>query len=380
VKVARRIVHIITGLPTGGSQTMLAKLLSAMDSKAWVPTVISLRDEGAVGKKLASAGFAVRALGMREHPSDLLALARLARWLRELRPTIVQTWLYHADLFGGLVARWSGDCPVIWNIRQSDLDPNGNRRTTICIAHLCARLSRHIPARIICCSEASRRVHTALGYYAERMVVIPNGFDLQHFRPDPLARESVRRELGIAADTPLIGQLARFDPQKDHQTFIGAARLLVDFNPAVHFLLCGEGIDQANPELESWVAQSGLAERSHFLGPRTDIPRLMAALDVASLSSAYGEGFPNVLGEAMACGVPCVATDVGECAAIVGDAGRIVPRRDPPALAAAWRELIDAGANARRRLGEKARHRIETDFDLPRIAARYQGVYEQVAG
>src|SRR2546429_9071086 len=143
---------------------MLAKLLSAMDSKAWASTVISLRDEGAVGKKLASAGFPVRALGMRERPSDLLALARLARWLRELRPVIVQTWLYHADLFGALAARWAGSPPVIWNIRQTTLDPQRERRSTIWIGRLCARLSRRLPARIICCSDASRDAHAALGY------------------------------------------------------------------------------------------------------------------------------------------------------------------------------------------------------------------------
>jgi glycosyltransferase involved in cell wall biosynthesis len=376
--VARRIVHIITGLPTGGSQTMLAKLLSAMDSKAWPPEVISLRDRGAIGERLLSAGFPVRALGMRERPSDLLALVRLARWLRELRPAIVQTWLYHADLFGALAARWAGGSPVIWNIRQTTLDPRRERRATIWIARLCARLSHRLPARIICCSEASRRAHAALGYDAERMVVIPNGFDLGEFRPDAEARESVRRDLRIAADAPLVGQLARFDPQKDHENFIEAARLLAESHPAVRFLLCGEGVDERNEKLRSWIARAGITERCHLLGSRTDTPRLLAALDVASLSSA-GEGFPNVLGEAMACAVPCVATDVGECAAIVGGAGRIVPRRDPAALAAAWRELIDAGADARRLLGEKARHRIETEFDLPRVAARYQGLYEQVA-
>lgn len=376
--MARRIVHIITGLPMGGSQTMLAKLLCAMDAKVWAPEVISLRDKGSVGEKLAAAGFSVRALGMREGPSDLLALARLARWLRELRPAIVQTWLYHADLFGGLAARWAGGFPVIWNIRQTNPQAEGNRRSTRWIVRLCARLSRHLPVRIVCCSEASRRAHAGLGYDAERMVVIPNGFDLADFRPDPTARESVRRELRIAADTPLVGQVARFDPQKDHENFVEAARLLEESRPDVHFLLCGEGIDERNVELRRWVERAGIADRCHLLGPRTDVSRLLAALDVASLSSA-GEGFPNVLGEAMACAVPCVATDVGECAAIIGETGRIVPSRDPAALAAGWRELIDAGLDARHRLGEKARRRIETEFDLPRIAARYQSLYEQVA-
>ena len=380
MKAQRRIVHIITGLPTGGSQTMLAKLLSAMDSEAWAPTVISLRDEGVMGKKLASEGFSVRALGMREHPSDIAALARLARWLRELRPAIVQTWLYHADLFGGLAASWAGRLPVLWNIRQSNLDPKGNRRSTIWIARVCAVLSRRLPRRIVCCSEASRRVHAALGYDERRMVVIPNGFDLTQFRPNAKARESIRRSIGVAADAPLIGHVARFDPQKDHETFVEAARILQQSHPQAHFLLCGEGIDTKNLKLVGLIERAAIASHCHLLGRRDDIPSLMSALDVAALSSAYGEGFPNVLGEAMACAVPCVATDVGECRAIVGDTGRIVPPRDSPALAAAWRELIESGPETRRILAAEARARIERHFALPPMIEHYQTLYAQLAG
>jgi glycosyltransferase involved in cell wall biosynthesis len=375
----RRIVHIITGLPTGGTQSMLLRLLSRMDPDVWNPTVISLRDKGVIGDKLEAAGVPVRALGMREHPADLGAVARLARWLRELRPAIVQTWLYHADLFGGLAARWAGGFPVIWNIRQSTLDPHIDRSRTIWIARLCARLSRRLPKRIICCSETARRVHADLGYDADRMVVIPNGFDVDAFQPDLFARTSVRRELDLAPDTLLIGHVARFHPAKDHENLVEAARLLGEPRPGVHFLLCGEGVDERNEALRGWLDRSGIRNRFHLLGPRADIERILASLDIASLSSAE-EGFPNVIGEAMACGVPCVATDVGECAEIVGNTGRVIPRRAPGALAGAWRQLIEAGPDARRGLGTEARARIEARFALPSMVTSYGALYKQVAG
>jgi glycosyltransferase involved in cell wall biosynthesis len=373
----RRIVHVITGLPIGGSQIMLLKLLSATDREAWEPEVISLRDIGVMGERIAAEGIPVRALGMRERPGDVAALPRLAGWLRRRPPHLVQTWLYHADLIGG-IAGWRAGVPVVWGIRQSGLEPRDTRRSTIWIAKLCARLSGRIPQRIVCCSEPARRFHAAMGYAEEKMAVIPNGFDLTSFRPDPEARESVRAELGLSPSALLVGLVARFDTEKDHGTFVAAAGRLHASRPDVHFLLCGEGIEPGNAALSAWIAAAGIAPCCHLLGPRDDVPRLTAALDIASLSS-YGEGFPNVIGEAMACGVPCVVTDVGECAAIVGDTGRAVPAKDPQALVDAWRELVELGLASRARLGEAARRRIESEFDIAVIARRYSELWDEVA-
>jgi glycosyltransferase involved in cell wall biosynthesis len=370
----RRIVHVITGLPVGGSQMMLSKLLSAMDRQSWEPEVISLRDVGEMGERIRSMGIVVRALEMRESLGDAAALPKLIGWLRDRPPHLVQTWLYHADLIGGLAAWWTR-VPVIWGIRQSDLAPRDTKRSTLWIARTCARLSHRIPRRIVCCSEAARRFHTAMGYASEKMVVIPNGFDLRSFHPDPEARESVRRELGLPATAPLIGLVARFDTEKDHRTFVQAAARLHALKPEVHFLLCGQDVDSSNPQLGAWLASDEIRSRCHLLGPRDDIPRLTAALDIAT-SSSYGEGFPNVVGEAMACGVPCVVTDVGESAAIVGDTGLVVPPKDPAALADGWRALLEAPAT-RERLGSAARWRVANEFDITRIANRYSTVYDE---
>jgi glycosyltransferase involved in cell wall biosynthesis len=288
--------------------------------------------------------------------------------------------MYHADLLGGLAVRLVGSgIPVVWNIRHSNLDPKGNKRTTIWTAKVCARLSNRLPARIVCCSEASRQVHTALGYAPQKMVVIPNGFDLSAFKPDPAARESVRRELGIAADALLIGLVGRFDPQKDHGNFVAAAALLSAAYPEVHFLLCGDGVNWDNQKLAGWIEEAVLRQRFHLLGRREDMPRLTASLDIASSSSSYGEGFPNVIGEAMACGVPCAVTDVGDSAFIVGYTGLVVLPRDPEALAQAWKRLIDMGPEGRQRLGGAARKRILENFNLPDIIARYEALYREAA-
>lgn len=374
-----KLYHIITGLDTGGAEMMLYKLLSRIDRKAFEVEVVSLTDIGPIGQRIQGLEVPVRALGMRRGIPSAAHIMRLASWLRHGCPHIVQTWMYHADLAGGLAGRLAGHERIAWNIRQSDLVANSSKRSTIWTIKTCAHLSRRVPARIVCCSQASERIHTALGYAAEKMVVIPNGFDLAAYHPDPVARLSVRQELGLPEHAPLIGLVGRFHPQKDHQTFVQAVALLRARLPDVHFALCGDGIDSNNPQLTSWIEDAGVGDRCHLLGRRNDIPRISAALDILASSSAFGEGFPNVVGEAMACGVPCVVTDVGDSALIVGETGKVVPIRCPERLAAAWGELIEAGAEARARLGRSARCRVEEHFSLPTITRRYEQFYKELA-
>lgn len=373
-----KITHVITGLNTGGAEMSLLKLLTHTDRTAFEPQVISLTDIGPVGERLTAAGVRVRALGMRSGLPNPLAVHKLARWLRTDQPHVVQTWMYHADLIGGLAARWAGRLPVAWGIRQSNLEPRGNKRTTIWTARACARLSRWLPARIVCCAEAARRTHAGIGYSADRMVVIPNGFDLSQFRPDPAARLAVRRELGLADDALLVGLMARFDPQKDHRNFIAAAAHLHARLPDVQFVLCGQGVGWENAELAGWIEAAGIHRHCHLLGQRADMPRLMAALDISVLSS-FGEGFPTVVGEAMACAVPCVVTDVGDAAVLVGDTGKVVPPRDPAALAAACHGLIAAGPVERSRLGLTARQRVQQHYSLAAMVSRYEALYRELA-
>ena len=363
---------------------MLYQLILNSDRTEIEHQVISMIDIGALGENLQAHGVPVRALGMRRGVPNPLGVLRLARWLNLDPPDVVQTWMYHADLVGGLAARLAGDVPVVWGIHASYLDPRNEKQLKIWTIRACARSSRWLPTRIVCCSETSREVHAELGYSTKNMLVIPNGSDFTTFKPDPEARWSVRRELGLRKGTPLVGLVARWHPQKDHRTFIRAAALLRARVPNVNFILCGAaeegiGITWENPQLTEWIDTAGLRSCCHLLGLRRDVPRLSAALDIASLSSSYGEAWPLAIGEAMASEVPCVVTDVGDSASIVGDTGRAVPPRDPAALADAWHELLAVGPDIRARLGLAARRRIEAHFSLTSAIAEYEKIYKGLA-
>jgi glycosyltransferase involved in cell wall biosynthesis len=373
-----KVLHIISNLTMGGAETMLLRLLERTDLAEFPSEVVSLMDVSVMGERIRATGVPVRALGIHPRRPNPLGLLRLAREIRRVRPDVIQTWMYHADLLGGLAALLAGRPPVVWGIRHSTLDASATRRRTIWTARLCARLSSRVPTRITCCSETGRRVHVQLGYQAEKMQVIPNGFDLSRFQPEAEARVSLRQELALPGETPLIGLIARFAPEKDHANFIRAAGRLAQRCPDVHFVLCGRGVTPENSALAAQIDSEGLAERCHLLGDRDDVPRLTPAFDLATCSSS-SESFPQILGEAMACGVPCVTTDVGDAALIVGETGRVVPSRDPEALANAWGDLLDAGADERQRLGQLARDRIGEQFAIDDVVARYHTLYRELA-
>jgi glycosyltransferase involved in cell wall biosynthesis len=372
------VLHIITDLSVGGAEAALLALLSATDRSKFKPEVVSLTKVGSVGEKIRALDVPVRALGMRPLVPNPFLTFRLTDWIRQDPPDVVQTWMYHADLIGGLAAYLYGRVPVVWNIRHTNLEPQLNKRTTLWIVSVCARLSHRVPRRIVCASHASREVHAARGYAAEKMLVIPNGFDLERFRPDLDARFSVRRELGISDYELAIGLIARFHPQKDHHNFIRAASLVHNSHPDLHFLLAGQDATWENQKLAEWIDSAALRDRCHLLGMRTDMPRIMASLDIV-VSSSCGEGFPNVIGEAMACAVPCVVTDVGDSGLLVGDTGMIVPPRDPRALARGLEELIRMGEGARRALGKAARERVKGRFGLTKMALNYEELYAELA-
>ena len=211
------------------------------------------------------------------------------------------------------------------------------------------------------------------------MSVIPNGFDLSRFKPDVEARASVRGELGVGPTTPLVGMVGRFDPQKNHLGFVKAAGFLRQWLPAVHFVLAGVRVDARNEALVGAVVREGLTRSMHLLGLRQDVARLTAALDVLVLPSTYGEAFPNVVGEAMACGVPCIVTDVGDSAYIVGDTGAVVSVGDMRGLAEKMAALLTLEAQAYKQLSSAARSRMCEHFEIGKVVKQYEGVYEQLA-
>ena len=369
------VVHVISDLDTGGAEVMLARLVRGMDRTRFANQVVSLTTDGELGKELKAAGIPVESLGMRRARADVGGLFRLIRLLREARPALVQSWLYHADLLAVLASRVTGNPPLVWNLRCSDMDLShypGQTRWVLRALALCSR----IPAAVVVNSEAGQALHERAGYRPRRWAVIPNGVDVEQFRPDAAARQRLRSELDLPADAIVVTMVARVDPMKDHDTFLEAAGRVARARADAYFMLIGKD----TPALFLKAAGQGLTGRMKLLGLRTDVDRLLPGADLACLSSAFGEGFPTVLAEAMACGVPCVTTDVGDARAIVGETGLVVPRHEPAALAGAMQDLINRGPAGRAILGQAARARIEKSYALPRIIEQYQSLYGDLCG
>ena len=355
---------------------MLYRLISRSDRSRFCHIVVSMVGQGPIAERLRASGVRVYTLGMQRGRPSASGILKLRSILRNERPNVLQTWQYHANLLGVLVSPWSGGAPVVWNVRASNVDASKYHWLSGLVMRFCVWLSG-LPQVVVVNSEDGRFVHTNLGYRPRQWKVIPNGFDLNEWVPDPLARRSVRGTLGLSGDTLLIGLVARYDPMKDHPTFLRAAARLASVDPNVHFLLVGEDVTMQNEMLATLVAQLRLEGRVHLLGYRADVSYLNAALDIAT-SSSYGEGFSNTIGEAMACGVPCVVTDVGDSARIVGDTGLVVFPEDPEALAEGWLRLIELGEDGRRALGQRARQRIEQHYSLSCIVQQYEALYTSI--
>jgi glycosyltransferase involved in cell wall biosynthesis len=373
-----RILHIITGLQMGGAEMALYRLVSTLDSNIYHHQVISMTHDQPVGDLIRDIGIPVESLGLHPNSLDPRIIFRLKQEISSFKPDIVQTWMYHADLLGGVAAKLAGPYPVIWNIRHTITNRHSLKTSTYLIARLNAILSHYLPAKIICNANAGRQSHIALGFDAKKMLVIENGFDLTRFVPDKASKETVCKELGLPKNVFLIGMAARYHPQKDHANFIRAAAYLLQKRQDVYFLLWGNNVDTANLPLNGLMKSLNLQNHLLMLGLRMDTQRLFAALDIATLSSSYGEAFPQVVGEAMACGIPCVVTDVGDAAYIVEKTGRVVPPREPKSLANAWDELLSLPNDERIKLGKAACERIKTLFSLEKTAQRYSKTYQDI--
>lgn len=363
------ILHIITGLNDGGAEAVLYRLCS--NDSAAQHYVVSLMGTGKYGPLLQAAGVKVFCLNMPRGQVTVNGLRKLWRLLRQIRPEVVQTWMYHADLIGGVIAKLAGVRQVFWGIRHSTLDTKQSKRSTILVAKLCARISSRVPSTIICCAQKALEVHRELGYAPEKLKVIPNGYDLARFRTNENARIRLRTEWNIGSRW-LIGMVGRFDPLKDHENLLNALAIIKSRGVDFCCMLVGRGLDQDNTQLIAWLTERNLISEVKLLGQRTDVPDVMNALDVHMLSSS-SEAFPNVVAEAMACGTPAVVTDVGDAAVIVGETGWIVPPKNAEALADA---LLQVRAAMNDEAGWQvrciaARQRVEDLFSLDRMIKNY---------
>ena len=366
------VLHVITGLDTGGAETALFRLIDGSRLGNYRHMVVTLMPGGTMLPVFRQAGIDVLQIDLRKAP--LAGFLRLVRIMRASRPDIVQTWMYHADLVGGLAARVAGNRNVIWGIRTTGIDHAP--RATAVVRRLCAWLSARVPHTIVCVADASRRAHVDKGYDGGRMVVVHNGFN-QSPEVGALQRMTLRAQWGFDETHVVVGNLGRFDPDKDLENFVRAAGILAPAHPQLRFVMIGHRSDAERAQLDAWVAGTGYPERFTLLRERADALVCLAAMDVFCLSSR-NEGFPVVVGEAMSAAVPCVVTDVGDTALLVGDTGVVVPREDAAALAAGVEQMLRIGPDGRRLLGLRASARVRERFTVSHTRERFENVYSRV--
>ncbi|KKO46981.1 hypothetical protein WG68_03350 [Arsukibacterium ikkense] len=365
------IVHIINGLESGGAEASMFNLCTYDKDNKHI--VISLVDEGRYYKLLTEHGIEVHCIDLKGKGWLIAKLYHLYKLLRSIKPDVVQTWMYHSDLIGGVIARLAGVKKVFWGIRNSILTPKLSKRSTIFVSRICSVLSYVIPYKIICCADKALTVHAKLGYRKSRMEVINNGYVLSKFSNNPDLATDFLAEVKHTETDVLLGCVGRFDPNKDHKNLLDALAIVKSRGIAFRCCLVGNQMTTENSQLMAWIRENGLEQHIILLGLRSDIPAIMNALDIHILSSV-AEAFPNVICEAMACGTPCVSTDVGDAAIIVADTGWVVPAENAAELSNALIAAIAARGDKLewQKRSAACRDRIVVNFSLDRMVSAYQ--------
>lgn len=372
------IVHLISGLGVGGAEKTLVALTQRLVRSRFRSSVISLSTLGNYGSWLNEEGIPTYALGMHRRRPSIAGFIRLHRLLRQLQPDLIQTWMYHADLYGLFASRGLGK-PLVWNVRGSGRTLREFGLATGMAVGVCAALSP-IPATVVVNSRRGLRDHQRMGYRPRRWEVIPNGVDLGGYRRDPASRGRIRARLSIRDGHVLAGTVARFHPFKGHAALIEAVGRVKAEHPELRLLLVGRGTEAENETLQAMIQRAGISDRVRLLGERGDVPEILQALDLFVLPSYSGEGFPNALLEAMAVGMPCLVTEVGDSAVIVDETGVVVPPRDPGALAEGLKRLLAMSPEERRRLGLAAHDRVRSRFSIETMVHSYADLYSSLVG
>lgn len=370
-----KIVHIITGLNNGGAEGVLYRLVTHDQDNEHI--VISMMNEGKYGPLLIDKDISVHCLNTSQGKPSIKSIAKLFKLIKTAKPDVVQTWMYHADLIGGIVAKILGVKNIFWNIRHSTFDVQYTKRSTFKVAKLCSKLSSYIPSKVISCSYVGLEPHIKLGYAKDRFVVISNGYDLDTFKIDKNIRDSSRKNLGLGG-RPLLGIVGRYDPQKNHKGLIESLGIVKNKGYDFDLILVGKGLNSVNIDLLKLIKDLNLEKNVHLIGQRNDIPNIMNALDIHILSSSYGEGFPNVIAEAMACGTPCIATDIGDSKIIIDKFGTIVEPNNTLQLSNAVIDMINKYNNRSswNELTLACSEHIKNEFSIERMVSQYNSVWQ----
>lgn len=371
-----KILNLISTLDRGGAETFLYRLVTKMDHPGFENCVVSMTGTGSIGRELEESQIAVHSLDMSKGVPDIRGLFRLVQLVRHYKPDIIHCWMYHAFLLGIAAKLFFPKMKVVWNIRCSNMDLGKYGPVYDFTVRAAAWFSPLIDT-LIANSFAGKRYHDGFGYRNNNWKVLQNGIDTEDYFPVS-KEQGVRKELDIPENAFVIVYAARFDPQKDHKTFFQAVEICLKNSDDIHFILAGRGVEAQNPSIQRYMRNIKKKEHVHLLGERRDIKRVYAAANLASSSSCYGEGFPNVIGEAMAMGLPCIATDVGDSALIIGTTGVVVKVKDPSALAREWQRLIRRGGNYCLGLGQKATSRIQGRFSLQTVVNQYIALFSSI--
>ncbi len=371
-----RIAFVITGLEVGGAEMMLVKLLSRLNRKKFESHVISLQSGGPLKTEIEALGVPVTEVGLHGFASLPGGISRLVKCCREFRPSLLQGWMYHGNLLASIAQKKISEVPLAWSIRVTADGRNLGKSLTRQLILLGARWSSR-PKRIIYNSGRAAEQHAELGYASEGASVIPNGFDTDVFRPSSELREMTRRRFGIAPGTFVVGIVGRYNPIKDYASFFSAAKLMSEKIPSVRFIAVGKGVDESNSEIVAQIDQLGIQEKCVLAGNQNEMHEIYPAMDVL-VSSSEAEGFPNVLGEALSCGIPCVATDVGDSARVVGPVGIVVPPKDPAKIADAVDTLYREKDEARATRANASRQHIIENYGLDAIVRQYETLFLEI--
>jgi glycosyltransferase involved in cell wall biosynthesis len=373
-----KILHIINTLEIGGAQSVLVQLLEGWGDGREHQMVVSLRKRGQLSAKIEALNVPVLHLDMTPGTFNFKKFLQLIQIIRSYKPDLIQTWLYHSDLLGSIGARFTGRVPIVWGVHHTTADVNSVKPATWGVVRILSLLSTRLPSQIICCSSSAHQTHIALGYSKEKMKIVYNGVDTDQFKPDPNAHALLQKELRLSKQVRLVGMFARYHPQKDHDTFILAAVKLLKKYSNVHFVLAGDGVDISNKHLHEKLLRAGIQNNFHLLGSRQDVPYLCAAMHIVSLTSSYGEALPMTLCEAMSCAVPCVATDVGDTALLIGDTGKVVRPKAPQEFADAWQDILEYSDVEYNRLCDQARSRIIEFYNQKDMISNYKFIYKEL--
>lgn len=372
-----KIIHVITGLNNGGAEAVLYRLCK-YDSKNQ-HIVISMMDNGKYGILLLNQNISVYTLNMPVGKLTITGIVNLFKIINKEKPDVVQTWMYHANLVGGIISKFLRIKKIIWCIHHSNLDETHNKKSTILIAKILGKISAFIPTDIVFCAKKSYDIHKKIGYKCKNMNVIVNGYELDKFYPNEQNIEKLKNEFNLIRTENIIGFVARFDELKDHDNLLNSLSLIKNHNVSFKCLLVGSNMINTNNKLVKMIKKYDLFENILLLGERDDIPNIMNLLDIHILSS-YSEAFPNVLCEAMACGTPCITTDVGDANFIVSNTGLIVPIKNSLELSNAIEILLTEKNQDKNKFIErkiKSRERVINEFNIDRMIKSYNKIWSK---